>query len=240
MEYHIKLDLFEGPLDLLLHLVHRSKIEISDISISDITEQYLDYLNKMKDFDVEIASEFLVMASTLLLIKSKALLPRIQSSEEENQDYEKELLERLTEYKKFKEVSLLLKEMQMKYSNIYFKLPDEIIDQEEKNIPWDIEGDPRKLLSIFMDLAEREKNMVINKVEYSINRQTITIEGKIKELKILLSTASQLKFQDMFTGFQNRPNIIITFLALLEMLRDNQISIYQEDQFGDIIIKGVV
>ena len=99
MDYCIKLDLFEGPLDLLLHLVQKSKIEIADISMATITEQYLDYLDRMRDFDVEIASEFLVMASTLLLIKSRALLPGPEDVEENDEDLEQELRKRLEEYK---------------------------------------------------------------------------------------------------------------------------------------------
>ena len=134
MDYCVKLDLFEGPLDLLLHLVQKSKIEIADISMATITEQYLDYLDRMRDFDVEIASEFLVMASTLLLIKSRALLPGPDDLGEDDEDPEQELRKRLEEYKKYKEISQKLREREERYSNIYHKLPEELIGKMKRKI----------------------------------------------------------------------------------------------------------
>lgn len=238
MEYCVKLDLFEGPLDLLLHLVQKSKIEIADISMATITEQYLDYLDRMRDFDVEIASEFLVMASTLLLIKSRALLPGPDDLGEDNEDPEQELRKRLEEYKKYKEISQKLREREERYSNIYHKLPEELIDENEKKNKILVDGNPHDLIKVLIRLLKNERSTIFRERVYPIRRQAVTIQQRIRELRKLFSITSECRFTELFRDKYDRSNIIITFLALLEMLKDNQISIYQNKQFGEIIIKG--
>ena len=240
MEYCVKLDLFEGPLDLLLHLVQKSKIEIADISMATITEQYLDYLDRMRDFDVEIASEFLVMASTLLLIKSRALLPGPDDLGEDDEDPEQELRKRLEEYKKYKEISQKLREREERYSNIYHKLPEELIDENEKKNKILVDGNPHDLIKVLIRLLKNERSTIFRERVYPIRRQAVTIQQRIRELRKLFSITSECRFTELFRDKYDRSNIIITFLALLEMLKDNQISIYQNKQFGDIIIKGAV
>lgn len=240
MDYCIKLDLFEGPLDLLLHLVQKSKIEIADISMATITEQYLDYLDRMRDFDVEIASEFLVMASTLLLIKSRALLPGPDDLGEDDEDPEQELRKRLEEYKKYKEISQKLREREERYSNIYHKLPEELIDENEKKNKILVDGNPHDLIKVLIRLLKNERSTIFRERVYPIRRQAVTIQQRIRELRKLFSITSECRFTELFRDKYDRSNIIITFLALLEMLKDNQISIYQNKQFGDIIIKGAV
>ncbi|HHZ12317.1 MAG TPA: segregation/condensation protein A [Clostridiales bacterium] len=238
MEYCVKLDLFEGPLDLLLHLVQKSKIEIADISMATITEQYLDYLDRMRDFDVEIASEFLVMASTLLLIKSRALLPGPDDLGEDDEDPEQELRKRLEEYKKYKEISQKLREREERYSNIYHKLPEELIDENEKKNKILVDGNPHDLIRVLIRLLKNERSTIFRERVYPIRRQAVTIQQRIRELRKLFSITSECRFTELFRDKYDRSNIIITFLALLEMLKDNQISIYQNKQFGEIIIKG--
>ena len=238
MDYCVKLDLFEGPLDLLLHLVQKSKIEIADISMATITEQYLDYLDRMRDFDVEIASEFLVMASTLLLIKSRALLPGPDDLGEDDEDPEQELRKRLEEYKKYKEISQKLREREERYSNIYHKLPDELIDENEKKNKILVDGNPHDLIRVLIRLLKNERSTIFRERVYPIRRQAVTIQQRIRELRKLFSITSECRFTELFRDKYDRSNIIITFLALLEMLKDNQISIYQNKQFGEIIIKG--
>jgi segregation and condensation protein A len=238
MEYCVKLDLFEGPLDLLLHLVQKSKIEIADISMATITEQYLDYLDRMRDFDVEIASEFLVMASTLLLIKSRALLPGPDDLGEDDEDPEQELRKRLEEYKKYKEISQKLREREERYSNIYHKLPEELIDENEKKNKILVDGNPHDLIKVLIRLLKNERSTIFRERVYPIRRQAVTIQQRIRELRKLFSITSECRFTELFRDKYDRSNIIITFLALLEMLKDNQISIYQNKQFGEIIIKG--
>lgn len=240
MEYHVRLDLFEGPLDLLLHLVHKSKIEIADVSMTIITEQYLDYISKMREFDVEIASEFLVMASTLLLIKSRALLPDPDALEDVGEDFEQELFRRLEEYKKYKEASHRLKEREERYSNIHYKLPDELIDEREKKTISLIDGDPDDLLRTLKNLLENRGSSASRSKVYPIRRQTVTIQQRIKELKEIFSITSKCSFLELFSENRGRHDVVITFLALLIMLRDNQIYMYQNRQFGDIMIKGAV
>lgn len=238
MDYCVKLDLFEGPLDLLLHLVQKSKIEIADISMATITEQYLDYLDRMRDFDVEIASEFLVMASTLLLIKSRALLPGPDDLGEDDEDPEQELRKRLEEYKKYKEISQKLREREERYSNIYHKLPEELIDENEKKNKILVDGNPHDLIKVLIRLLKNERSTIFRERVYPIRRQAVTIQQRIRELRKLFSITSECRFTELFRDKYDRSNIIITFLALLEMLKDNQISIYQNKQFGEIIIKG--
>ena len=237
MDYHIKLDLFEGPLDLLLHLISKAKIKIEDVSITEITEQYLDYLDKMKEFDVEIASDFLVMAATLLHIKSRALIPKSKDEEQEEPDPEQDLIRRLTEYKKYKEASEKLRERENIYSSVYYKLPEELVDKKEKALSSIIEGDAQDLLSAFMKLMAQKKFLKTERKVYPIRRQPITVSERIHQIKELLCITSECSFFQLFEESYHRSDVVITFLALLEMLKSNQICIYQQGQFEDIIIR---
>ena len=206
--------------------------------MATITEQYLDYLDRMRDFDVEIASEFLVMASTLLLIKSRALLPGPDDLGEDDEDPEQELRKRLEEYKKYKEISQKLREREERYSNIYHKLPEELIDENEKKNKILVDGNPHDLIRVLIRLLKNERSTIFRERVYPIRRQAVTIQQRIRELRKLFSITSECRFTELFRDKYDRSNIIITFLALLEMLKDNQISIYQNKQFGEIIIKG--
>ncbi|NMB33113.1 MAG: segregation/condensation protein A [Clostridium sp.] len=240
MGYHIKLDLFEGPLDLLLHFISKAKIKIEDVSIAEITEQYLDYLDQMKEFDVEIASEFLVMAATLLYIKSRALLPKPEILLEDEVDPEEELIRRLAEYKKYKEASLNLKDRAGVYSGIFYKLPEEPVVEKDRILPLVIDEGAAALLDAFIKVMEKKNFAKSEARVHPIIRSPITVDRRIKELKRYLSTVSECSFSELVDGHYGRPHIIITFLALLEMLKANQIRIHQEGQFEDIIIKGAV
>lgn len=158
MIYQVKLDIFEGPLDLLLHLISKSKLNIEDISISDITNQYLEYLHQMEVFNIDIASEFLVMAATLLHIKSSKLLPRaVPENDEEETDPQQQLIQKLKEYKKYKDASNELYKRYMVYSNMCSKLPEEIVDTQEEGIKFT--GITKyDILKTMLELLTREKD----------------------------------------------------------------------------------
>lgn len=237
MDYHVKLDLFEGPLDLLLHLISKAKIKIEDVSITEITEQYLDYLDKMKKFDVEIASEFLVMAATLLYIKSRALLPKPQIQEDDEFDPEQDLIRRLAEYKKYKEVSEKLKERKKIYSNIYYKLPEELVYKKDESTTSIIEGDVNDLISAFVKLMAQKKFHRTERIFYPVYKRSITVSQRINQIKRILNKKVQCSFFQLFEEHYYRSDVVVTFLALLEMLKDNQIRIFQQGQFEDIIIR---
>lgn len=237
MEYRIKLDLFEGPLDLLLHLISKAKIRIEDVSITEITEQYLDYLYKMEEFDVEIASEFLIMAASLLHIKSRALLPKPSIKEDEESDPEQDLIKRLVEYKKYKEASEKLKERESLYSNIYYKLPEELIDEKDDATLSIVEGDAEDLLMAFKRLMLKKEYTKPKESVYPITKQPITIDQRINELEKFFYINHECNFSELFDDQYHRSDIIITFLALLEMLKSNQIYVFQKGQFEDIFIR---
>lgn len=236
MDYNIKTNDFEGPMDLLLFLINKSKIQIVDISIADITEQYVQYLDKMLKFNAVIASEFLVMASHLLYIKSRALLPKIK--EEEESDPEEELILRLEEYKRFKEVSLILKEKESLHANLYYRLPEEYIVERDESLFLDDElGDSYELLSMFIKLIEKDRDVLIDPKPYKMSEKRVSIGDKVKEIKDLLLSHNEINFSQLIANNYQRENIVATFLAILEMLKDHRIILFQDLNFDDIKIR---
>jgi segregation and condensation protein A len=241
MSYLVKLDQFEGPLDLLLHLISKSKVRIEDISITEITEQYLGTLHRMKQFDVEIASEFLVMAATLLHIKSCILVPRSKPDpeEEEEADPKQELITRLLEYKKYKEAGSRLQEREAYFSGIFYKLPEEFYsDGGKEALPSDVDAELLcltllKLLSMKKGSAARRAGPLI----HEIKRDPITINERMTQLREYFVHCSQTTFFQMFQNDNTKEEIIVTFLALLELLKENYIALQQEYPFEDIVIK---
>lgn len=238
MAYSVKLDNFEGPLDLLLHLISKSRIKIEDISIEEITEQYLDYLEKMKKFDIEIASEFLVMAATLIYIKSRSLLPRLSEPvEDEELDPKQELILRLTEYKKYKVISEYLRKREEIYSAVYYKLPEEIVTEEDPE-GLSIEGTSEQLLKALLKLLSK-RQLVENKNEktYGIKKDSISVNQRIRQLEFLFWEKEEWNFYDLFSDSYTKTDIIVTFLAILEMLKNNDLEAYQKNPFDDIILR---
>ncbi|HHY82058.1 MAG TPA: segregation/condensation protein A [Clostridiales bacterium] len=241
MPYLVKLQQFEGPLDLLLHLISKSKVRIEDISITEITEQYLETLHMMEQFDIEIASEFLVMAATLLHIKSCILVPKAKPEMEELEepDPKQELITRLLEYKKYKEAGNKLKEREAYYSGIFYKLPEELFTNEKSEVlPPDVNIDLLhealcRLLQSRQKLGSTESGPAF----HEIKRDTITINDRIDHLKNYFSMYSKSTFFSIFEDDSSREEIIMTFLALLELLKVNYLEVQQDYPFGDIIIK---
>lgn len=221
MTVQIALPVFEGPLDLLLHLIQENKIDIYDIPVALITKQYLEYLELMKEIDLNIASEFLLMAATLIYIKSRMLLPRQQPVEE---DPRQELVEKLIEYQKFKEASQILKERYKVWSMAF---PRKTSGQEEFLL---------QELSIFDLLTAFKKLLETSEPKIYIPRQYIKVEDKIEEIMNTLKIKKSVTFQELFKPGASKLEIIVTFLALLELLKLGTIKAYQEKPFSKILI----
>lgn len=232
-EYKIKTGSFEGPMDLLLFLIKKNKVDIYDIPIAEITEQYLDYIAKMQEFNLEVASEFLVLAATLLLIKSRMMLPKqlaADSDSEEEEDPRQELVERILEYRRYKEVSSRLDEMAEKEKLFFTREPMELPVQ--KLPPDNLSLD--KLVEAFkLVMAVREElkipDAIVAHEEFDVDKQTVKI------MELLIKADGRVLFDEIFeTG--SRQELIVTFLALLELIRRKSVIAAQSGMYGDIYI----
>ncbi len=232
--YKIKLENFEGPLDLLLYLIKDSKAEIEDIKLADITDQYLEYMKDLDSIDMETAAEFIDIAATLLEIKSKHLLPQEQEVKVDEQDDEQLLLMRLKEYKLFKEANEKLK-LQENVDRLY-RVPDEKVNDfriilKQMNV--------ENLISAFTKMLSRASIEVAVEETKTIERDRWTVEEKEFEIRTLVTEKGALKFSEIVTSDFTRGEIITTFMALLEMLKRQEIEVSQDEQFGEItIVKG--
>ncbi len=246
MEITYKLESFEGPLDLLLHLIAKNKIDIYDIPIVIITEQFLSYMETMDKADLDKVSSFIVMAAMLLRIKSKMLLPKEEVQQEEEADPRDELVERLLEYQMFKMLSSELKDRQLLAEQSFYKkknIPKEVGDFKEK-------PDLDKLLEnitlgrlkeVFEEVMKRseEKLDPIRSHFGKIEKETISLSERMTELRQQLSIHSKLSFAFLLGQDITKPNIIVTFLAVLELMKLGSIHIEQEKLFGEIQIESI-
>ena len=236
MDYSIKIDKFEGPMDLLLHLIKESNIDIYDISINDITKQYMDYLNKMEELNINIASSYLVMAAELMEIKSKSLLPHSsEESDDEDEVSRENLINKLIEYKKYKEMTPLFRNMESNRKNIYVKSPSDMSEYYEEYVKSGNE-DVNLLVEAFrkyLERLEKEKPVttkIVNK-EYSVN-------DRKKSIKSILREKKEVKFSELFNEY-NVSYVVVTFLSILELVKDSEVKILQDRNFSDIVIKDV-
>ena len=235
-KYSIKIDNFEGPIDLLLYFIEKNKMKIDEINLTEITDQYIDYLNEMEKMNLEIASEFLIMASTLLYLKSKNLLPKQEEEEEELS--EEELIRRIIEYKKFKDMSQIFKQKDEENSKKYFKmqenikLPKQILEEKySANI----------IPEIYENLVERT-SVRLNKDAKNIEKialvENYTVGDKVKEMFRVLIKQKRFIFNKLFSvKNRNRQEVVTAFSGLLEMSRRNKVVTNQEDLFGDIEVE---
>lgn len=239
----IKVADFEGPFDLLLHLIKKNKMDIYNIEIYKVTNQYLEYLNTRKVMDLEITSEFIVVAATLIEIKSKNLLPKIKIESEENEeDIENRLMERLIEYKKIKSVSEFFKERYINQGDIYAKKPEiieevksKVINNEDifKNITLlDLYNIYNKILENF-----REKQNNFNVVQKKIYVDKYKVEDKMNEILIRVNSNNIIKFEDLMKESSCKLETVVIFLALLELIKIRTINVYQDESFGNILVK---
>jgi segregation and condensation protein A len=239
----IKLEAFEGPLDLLLHLIDKNKVNIYDIPISMITEQYLEYIKQMDSKNLEVMSEFLVMAATLINIKSKMLLPIEKNEEEELIDPRQELVDRLLEYKMYKYISEELKDKQMDASRVMFKqptIPQEIADFKEDINVSDLLSDLTlsRLHEIFNSIIKKQVDKIdpIRSKFGKIEQEEINLSSKFSQIQEYGLLHKTFSFRSLLEALHTRMELIVTFLGILELIKIGRISIDQECLFDDIII----
>lgn len=236
MDYNIKIDAFEGPLDLLLHLIKEKNVDIYDISIEEITKSYLDYINKMEELNINVASSYLVMAAELMEIKSKSLLPKVES-EEDNEEEEvsrENLINKLVEYKKYKEMTEVFKELEINRNNIYIKPPENINNYINNEI-YNEEIEIDKLVEAMKNFLNRKKlekplkTKITNK-EYSVKERKNSIRNIIRNKK-------RVEFTELFEEY-NKSYIAVTFLSVLELAKEHELKISQDKNFDNIFIEG--
>jgi segregation and condensation protein A len=229
--YRVKLEIFEGPLDLLLYLIKKDEIDIYDIPISHITEQYLAYLELMQELDIAVAGDFLVMASTLIYIKSKMLLPpepKVGGEEDLSEDPRAELVERLLEYQKFKSASQMLYSRGEIESACYTRGP---IETDSSNP--EVSATVFDLLRVFREILKRAEA----KIELEIARDEITVAEKLAQIQALLEECERINVRELFEMSGSKRELIITFLALLELVKGWKIYLIQSELFGDIFAR---
>lgn len=240
MDYSIKIDAFEGPLDLLLHLIKKDNIKIIDIDIDKITKQYLDYINKMEELNIDVASAYLVMASELLEIKSISLLPNTSNTvleedeEVDNANTKEKLIERLLEYEKYKNITSTFRDLEDTRSEIFIKSPENRHNYTETVLTNELGYDANSLYNAFMEFLKRKsmEKPITTKVatkEYSIKKRTSEIRG-------LLTIRKQVKFRELFDNF-NKDYVIVTFLSILDMAKNKELTINQSNNFEEITLK---
>lgn len=239
MAIQVKLDVFEGPLDLLLHLIEKNELDIYDIPIALITDQYIEYIQSMKQINMEIASEFLIMAATLISIKSKLLLP--VKDEEEEEDPRDELVQKLLAYRKYKYVSFLLKEKMQDSGQVIYKEPEfETAQfQTQKKIKLsDIECDAtiEDLFTAFSKVlkASRDRIDPIRSKFNKVTQDRYTVAEKVEDLFILFKKEKKISFTNLFLQIRMKEEAIVTFLALLELIKIGKVKADQEKQFDEI------
>ena len=238
-----KINEFEGPLNLLLHLIDKNKFNIFHIPIVEITEQYLDYVNRMQEENLDVMSEFLVMAATLIDIKCKMLLPRDETEEGEEEDPRAELVQKLLEYKMYKYMSYELKDRHIDAAKNFYKkqtLPPEI---EQYRPPVDYEellGDInlRKLQEIFESVMKRQEDKIdpIRAGFGKIEKEEVDMEQKTRYIEGYIGSHSKMSFRDLLQKQHSKAEVIVTFLVILEMMKTGKIDIYQAHTFDDIEI----
>ena len=237
----IKINDFEGPFDLLLHLIKKNQMSIYNVKIFEVTNQYLKYLNEMKEMDLDITSEFIVIAATLIEIKSKYLLPKPKKEDENEEDHEKNLIEKLIEYKKIKGVSLFFKERYISAGEVYGKKPELIEDKREAISTKDLLKDINliDLFNIYNNLLEiynnkQNRNNVIQKKIYV---DQYKIEDKLQYIMDKLKNENVNSFSEFIENCECKLECVVTFLALLEMIKQRMIKVYQSDNFTKILIE---
>ncbi|WP_066312710.1 segregation/condensation protein A [Bacillus sp. FJAT-29814] len=246
MPYEVKIDAFEGPLDLLLHLINRLEIDIYDIPVAQITEQYFVYIHTMNDLKLDVASEYLVMAATLLAIKSKMLLPKHEEVNIETdpeiayeEDPRDELVERLIEYRKYKEAAHDLKTMEEERGLMFTKPPSDLSDfaKEVQPIKTDLNVSLYDMLAAFQKLLRRKK--LQRPLATKITRQEISIETRMTEILVeLKQLKGRTNFNNLFPS-RTKGHIVVTFLAILELMKRKEVEVHQQGNFSDIFIEAV-
>jgi segregation and condensation protein A len=235
-EYKVKFEVFEGPLDLLLYLIKKEEVDIYEVNLTRLATQFIEYIETMRMLDLEIAGEFLVMAATLMFIKSRELLPVEQRAElegeEEGEDPRWELIRQLVEYKKFKDAASQLQALELRQADVFARVPGKLEFESEPPVA-------RADASIF-DLVNAV-NTVLKRFQQKPDQRDIfedkwTVSEKIEHLLKLASERPRLKFSELFDSVTSRTEVVVTFLALLELIRLKQLVAEQPESFGEIEI----
>jgi len=225
--YKVKLPIFEGPLDLLLHLIKKNDVDPSNIPITELLNQYMEYVGLLQELNIDMAGEFILMAAELAHIKSKTLLPNPQAEAEEGEDPRAELARRLMEYQRFKDAAQALNQRALLGRDVFLRTPSD----EETELPeGPLEGDSFKLLSAFNDVLKRLKPEKVHEVlveRLSVTERIYEILGRLKELK-------SLEFESLFEGHTTKAQCVVTFLAVLELARLKMATTYQSEPLGPI------
>ena len=244
MTISYKLEKFEGPLDLLLHLIEKNKVDIYDIPIVEITKQYLDYVNQMEKEDLNIVSDFLVMAATLLDIKSRMLLPALETEEGEEEDPRAELVARLLEYKKYKLMAQELADMEEEAGEVLFKMPTVPKEVAKYEPPVDLDKlldglTLAKLQRIFDSVMRRQKEKIdpIRSKFGTIKREPISLETKIMDVMHYARKHRKFSFRQMLERQRDKLEVVVSFLAILELMKIGKIHLTQEHTFDDMWIE---
>ena len=230
---------FEGPLDLLLHLIKKSKMEIFDVEISEITKEYLNFINEMNEMNLDIASEYLVMAAELIEIKCRKLLPNSdedEDSENEEENPEEELKRRLMEYKKYKESTQEFRSLEEKRFAYFTKAPESLQKYSKEKLENDGSVGINDLLDAFQKLLERQE---YNKpVNTKIARKELSVKERIVKIRDILKEKKKIEFTSLFDDF-SKPYVVVTFLSVLEMAKNKEITLKQDNNFGNIYLERV-
>jgi len=237
MSYQIKLEIFEGPMDLLLHLIKKHELDIYSIPIALITQQYLEYIELMKILDMEIAGDFLVMAATLTHIKSKMLLPPPDNPEgdDDGVDPRAELIRRLLEYKSYKEAAVSLEDKEETWSQVYTRPIDTAPGVPSDDEPLLFDFHLFDLLAALKDVMAR-----VPDASFEVTADSVSITEKISQILMRLEAVDSVLFVDLFEGSSTRPQVIATFLAVLELIKTRVVKAVQIEQFGAIRIMKAV
>ena len=238
MDIEFRIDEFSGPLDLLLHLIKKNKMNILDIEIEKITDQYMEYLEKCNELNLEITSNYLVMASELLYIKSRFLLPRDEEEEdeEEEEDPREELINKLTEYQAYKDITSILKEKYEERSEVYTKIPEDF--KNYSDAPAISKGDSSVdlLVQAFQKFLERKN--AEKPVKTKVTEKEIKVSERKTRIRSLLKSRKKVKFFDLFEDY-SKEYIVATFLAVLELTKEGEVRIKQDSLFGDIECEAI-
>ncbi len=237
-DYKVELEVFEGPLDLLLYLIRKDEVDIYDIPIELITTQYMEYLNLMRMLDLNIAGEFIVMAATLMMIKSRMLLPVEERDdlpeEEEEEDPRWELVRQLVEYKKFKDAATLLQDWEVSQENAFMHSGSGVVIEPEAPGVAMQDVNIFDLISAFNEVLKRATTEDLGE----IFAEKFTVAEKIEQILYRVRAGRIVMFFDLFTDMGSRQEIVCTFLALLELIKIRQVDVVQKERFGDITIEA--
>ncbi len=226
----VRLETFEGPLDLLLHLIKKNEIDIYDIPIAMITEQYLEYLDMMRELNIEVAGDYLVMAAELGLIKSKMLLPKPEPEKEEEEDPRAELVRRLLEYQRYKDAAEKLVKFEILERDVFARIGQD--EKEQRNQL--IKADLWSLIEAFREICKRMDSSWVGNIKFDL--ETVTLDDKIRELVSRLRECRTISFEGLFNGGASRFDIVITFLAVLELIKAEVLGAFQDSPYAPIEI----